>query len=65
MSCASLGRPDRAAASTADALAELLAEDSVEVEDDDSVAEEDVVVDDASVVDAAPGSLTLRSCAAT
>lgn len=65
MSCASLGKPDKAAASVADALAGEEEGDVVEAVEDDSVVEEDAVVDDVSVVEAAPGSLTPKSCAAT
>lgn len=61
MSWASLGRPVRAAASVAEALAEEL----VEVVEDDSVVEEDAVVDEVSVVEEEPGNLTPKSCAAT
>ena len=65
MSWASLGRPDSAATSFDVALAELLAGSVVEVVEDDLVFEEEVVVDDVSVVEAAPGSLMPKFCAAT
>lgn len=60
-----MGRPLRAAASLDDALAELVVEDVADVVEDNSLVEEDDVVDDASVVEAAPGSLTPKPCATT
>ena len=65
MSCASLGRPVRAAASVDEALAEALADGVGEVVEDDSVVEDDFVVEDVSIVESEPGNLTPRSCAAT
>ena len=65
MSWASLGRPDRAAASLDDALAELLVEVVADVVEDDSVVEEDSVEEDVSVVEETPGNLTPKFCAAT
>lgn len=71
MSCASLGRPVKAAASVEDALAEELAEvvDDDPVEDalaeEEDVAEVVVDVDDASVVEEAARNLMPRSSAAT